>query len=82
MSEEPQTVGIIGGGVAGDLREILKHPLASVTYVELDPLLIKAGVALGKGGGLSIVLDSLLVVPPGFIDFSQPLDAINLIGIP
>lgn len=33
---------LIGGGVAGDLREILKHNLDNVTYVELDPLLIEA----------------------------------------
>ena len=36
---------MIGGGVAGDLREILKHPVESVTYVELDPLLIEAARA-------------------------------------
>jgi spermidine synthase len=39
---DPSQVLLIGGGVAGDLREILKHPIASVTYVELDPLLIEA----------------------------------------
>ncbi len=39
---DPQDVLLIGGGVAGDLREALKHPVESVTYVELDPLLIEA----------------------------------------
>jgi spermidine synthase len=38
----PRDVLLIGGGIAGDLREILKHPVDSVTYVELDPLLIEA----------------------------------------
>jgi len=38
----PRQVLLIGGGVAGDLREILKHPVSSVDYVELDPLLIAA----------------------------------------
>jgi spermidine synthase len=38
----PEEVLLIGGGVAGDVREILKHPMSSVTYVELDPLLIEA----------------------------------------
>jgi spermidine synthase len=38
----PRDVLLIGGGIAGDLREILKHPVESVTYVELDPLLIRA----------------------------------------
>ncbi len=38
----PHSVLLVGGGVAGDVREILKHPVAGVTYVELDPLLIEA----------------------------------------
>ncbi|MDY6878564.1 MAG: hypothetical protein SWK90_20490 [Chloroflexota bacterium] len=38
----PQSVLLVGGGVAGDVREILKHPTARVTYVELDPSLIEA----------------------------------------
>jgi spermidine synthase len=42
---DPRSVLLIGGGVAGDLREILKHPVARVTYVELDPLLIEAAQA-------------------------------------
>jgi len=42
---DPQQVLLIGGGVAGDLRQILKHPVARVTYVELDPLLIEAARA-------------------------------------
>jgi len=42
---EPREVLLVGGGVAGDVREILKHPAAHVTYVELDPLLIEAARA-------------------------------------
>ena len=45
MHPNPQSVLLVGGGVAGDLREILKHPTARVTYVELDPLLIEAAQA-------------------------------------
>lgn len=45
MHPNPRSVLLVGGGVAGDLGEILKHPVASVTYVELDPLLIKAAQA-------------------------------------
>lgn len=45
MHPDPQSVLLVGGGVAGDLREILKHPVAGVTYVELDPLLIEAAQA-------------------------------------
>lgn len=42
---DPRRVLLVGGGVAGDLREILKHPVAGVTYVELDPLLTRAAQA-------------------------------------
>jgi spermidine synthase len=42
---DPRSVLLVGGGVAGDLREILKHPVDTVTYVELDPLLIEAAQA-------------------------------------
>lgn len=38
----PRTVLLIGGGIAGDLQEILKHPVKRVIYVELDPLWITA----------------------------------------
>lgn len=36
----PRHVLLIGGGVAGDLRELLKHPIQQLTYVELDPQVI------------------------------------------
>ncbi len=38
---EPKHVLLIGGGVAGALREVLKHDVEHVTYVELDPGVIK-----------------------------------------
>ena len=37
----PKKVLLIGGGVGGSLGEILKHPIESVHYVELDPEVIK-----------------------------------------
>ena len=40
----PKEVLLVGGGVSGDLREALKHPVDGVTYVELDPLLIEAAL--------------------------------------
>jgi spermidine synthase len=42
---DPRRVLLVGGGAAGDAREILKHPTAGVTYVEIDPLLIEAAEA-------------------------------------
>ncbi len=37
----PRDVLLIGGGVGGLLEQILKHPVKSVDYVELDPTIIK-----------------------------------------
>jgi spermidine synthase len=37
----PKKILLIGGGVSGSLREILKHPIEKVDYVELDPAIIK-----------------------------------------
>lgn len=37
----PRKVLLIGGGVGGLLKEILKHPVERVDYVELDPLIVK-----------------------------------------
>jgi len=39
----PERVLLIGGGIAGSLRQILMHPsVQQVDYVELDPKLVKA----------------------------------------
>ena len=45
MAQRPtaRRVLLIGGGVAGTAQEVLKYPVAAVTYVELDPLIITAG---------------------------------------
>jgi len=38
-----QRVLLIGGGISGTAREILKYPAASVDYVELDPSVLEIG---------------------------------------
>jgi len=38
----PRDVLLIGGAAAGNLREALRHPVAHVTVVESDPLLLRA----------------------------------------
>ncbi|MDP8213728.1 MAG: fused MFS/spermidine synthase [Candidatus Euphemobacter frigidus] len=39
---DPRRVLLIGGGVGGSLREILKYPsLSKLTYMELDPAIIR-----------------------------------------
>jgi spermidine synthase len=55
---DPRGVLLIGGGVAGDLREVLKHPITHVTYVELDPLLIDAARAHLPPGDAAVLDDA------------------------
>lgn len=40
---DAQKVLLVGGGVSGTAREILKYGISEVTYVEMDPLIIAAG---------------------------------------
>ncbi|UCF95787.1 MAG: hypothetical protein JSV89_11435 [Spirochaetaceae bacterium] len=40
LHPQPETVLIVGGGAGGMIREVLKHPVRSIDYVELDPLLL------------------------------------------
>lgn len=37
MCPRPETVLLIGGGLAGPAAEILKHPVARLDYVQMDP---------------------------------------------
>jgi spermidine synthase len=41
QAPDPEKVLLIGGGVGGKLKEILKYPVKRVDYVELDPTIIK-----------------------------------------
>jgi spermidine synthase len=44
LHPDPEHVLLIGGGVGGSVRQILKHPSVKLlTYVELDPLLYVMG---------------------------------------
>ncbi len=38
----PRRVLLIGGGLRGTLAELVRHPLESIDYVELDPVLTEA----------------------------------------
>lgn len=44
MAQRPDArrVLLVGGGVSGTARELLKYPRVEVTYVELDPLILRA----------------------------------------
>lgn len=39
--EKPENVLLIGGGVGGLVKEILKYPVRRVDYVELDPVIVE-----------------------------------------
>ena len=45
MSQRPKArrVLLVGGGVSGTAREILKYGVEAVDYVELDPLVLEVG---------------------------------------
>jgi spermidine synthase len=41
LHPRPRSVLIASGGAGGLIREVLKHPVRRIDYVELDPLLLK-----------------------------------------
>lgn len=41
--ENPKQVLLISGGISGVMKELLKYPVASVDYVEINPWIIKIG---------------------------------------
>lgn len=43
--DDPKTILILGGGAGGLINETLKHRIFNITYLEIDPLIIKM---LGK----------------------------------
>ncbi len=40
----PGTILLVGGGASGTIQEMLKYPIHMLHYVEVDPLLIEAGI--------------------------------------
>jgi len=57
----PEDVLLISGGISGVLREILKHPVETVTYVELDPMMVDAARRL-LPESVALVLDDSRVM--------------------
>ncbi|HSW35919.1 MAG TPA: hypothetical protein VLH18_04865, partial [Candidatus Limnocylindrales bacterium] len=42
--ENPERILLIGGGLRGTLREILRHPVTHIDYIELDEVLTEAAL--------------------------------------
>jgi len=65
--------------VAGDLREILKHPVANVIYVELDPLLIEAAITNLPPEDVTILHDprATLILTDGRLYVNQVADGVK-----
>jgi spermidine synthase len=68
LHSNPEKVLLIGGGMSGFLKEILKHPVKKIYYLELDPKLIEISKKF-----LSQELKSSL--------FNERVKIINLDGI-
>ncbi len=54
---DPGRVLLIGGGITGFLKEMLKHPVKSVDYVELDPEFVRIIYPFLKPGDKKAVKD-------------------------
>ncbi len=59
---QPEHVLLIGTGLGGNLKEIFKHPVKSVTYVELDPDVIGIAKEFFPADKLSALEDVRLEV--------------------
>jgi len=49
FNKSPDNILIIGSGTGGIINEILKHPVKSIDYCELDPLIIQLITEYGSG---------------------------------
>jgi spermidine synthase len=54
---DPRRVLLVGGGLRGTLREIVRHEVASVDYVELDPALLAAAAPYLAAGTRAALAD-------------------------
>ncbi len=59
---DPKRVLLIGGGIAGLAKEIFKHPVSTLHYVELDPKIIALGQEFLPPEKLTFLKDPRLTV--------------------
>ncbi len=55
--QEPARVLLIGGGLRGTLKEIIRHPVKKIDYIELDEQLIRAAEPYVFPGILDVLQD-------------------------
>ncbi len=80
----PRRVLVLGGGIDGSIREILKHSPTSVDYVELNPALLRVAQDLPVEIQKSLRAESVRIFqedPRQFLNRSQSYDLI-LVGMP
>ncbi|MEF8824649.1 MAG: fused MFS/spermidine synthase [Desulfohalobiaceae bacterium] len=65
QQESPDSVLLVGGGLRGTLSRILKHPVQSVDYVELDEVLIRTAAEYLPQSTLRALEDSRVSVRHG-----------------
>ena len=66
QQESPDRVLLVGGGLSGTLSRILKHPVQSVDYVELDEVLIRTAAEYVPSSTLRALEDKRVSV--GHVD--------------
>ena len=54
---DPRRVLLIGGGLRGTLRELTRHPVTAIDYVELDPVLVDAALPHLEAGTRGALAD-------------------------
>ena len=57
---DPKTVFLLGGGIGGVIKELLKYQLKSIDYTELDPLLINTTLSYAPDSMVKILQSSRL----------------------
>jgi spermidine synthase len=62
FSDHPRKILLVGSGPGGLIREILKHPLSKLDYLEIDPQILEALKSVDPGYISREVLDSRLTI--------------------
>src|SRR6185295_8211636 len=88
LAARPGAIAIIGGGAGGDLAEVLRHPVARVYAVEIDPEVVRVAreffgaerghpfddprVRVGTGDGRRFLREAPEPLDAILVDFQDP----------